>query len=219
MNTAAIPVAFGICAILLLWHIIASKGYWVVKAFTIAATLFFGISLWHSIDSYLGWPTLDNPPAKFAFLWGLVKEPSSEASDDGAIYIWLKEIKKSSDIEEQDYLALLAYESDGKEPRVHKLPYSKKSADAVKGAKAKAARGKPVIGEFKEGNVGEEKEGSGKNGQGKGDGSQGSGQGDGKGKQGRGNGKGGWDSRGLGEIRFYDLPPATYPMKSEPEPQ
>ena len=213
MNTLSIPLAFVLCSVLLLWHVIASKGYWTLKAFTISVTLFFGLSLWHSIDTYLGWPTPTPPPAKFVFHWGLVKEPSSNEANDGVIYVWLKEIKADQNSNLSDPLSLLSYADDGKEPRVHKLPYSKEMAKAVKGAKGKVAKGKAVVGEFKEGKMGEQ-------GNGDGDGEKGDGpKGESANKSGK-KGEGGWDHRGLAELRFYDLPPARYPDKmSEPQSQ
>ncbi len=83
--------------------------------------------IWKSLDSYLGWPTLANPPNKAILIWAVVNEPSRKLRDPGSIYLWLKPREASARV------ALFGYAPSLSDPRVYKLPYSRKThKDVVK---------------------------------------------------------------------------------------
>jgi len=219
-DTIAIPVAFMICAALLLWFLIGSRGWWSVKAVFIACTLYFGLAVWHSVDSYMGWPTATSPPNKFQLYWAVVEAPDSANGKEGAIYMWMRGIDKISEITSEPqtvpvpgpdkYLKSLTYSGRKDIPRSYKLPYSPELHEQCKEAKKMLARGKPVIGQFKGDGKGFGSEGEGGNGKGKGFG-------DGLKQIGKGNGQGyGPGHRQSGEFIFYNLPPPKYPEKEHP---
>ncbi len=91
-NSVGVPIAFGIMLFLLLWLIIFTEGKWFLKFAAVAATLFFSVSLWHSIDSLLGLPSETQLPDKFLVHWIVIEEPNKITGDEGSIYIWAKDL-------------------------------------------------------------------------------------------------------------------------------
>ena len=205
VETVAIPVAFIIASALLLWFIIGSRGQWTLKAICMACTMYFGIAVWHSVSSYLGWPTNQEPPSRFQLHWALVEEPDKQADDPGVVYLWLRQIESPDDVHgelkplrEQSWLSFLGYSGDKDQPRCYKLPYSRPLHERVKQAKRQLARGRPIIGEFSE----------------EGFGAEGPRPGQGIPRGGTGEGRSyGSGHRQSGEFIFYNLPPPKYPEK------
>jgi hypothetical protein len=104
-------------ASILLWFIIGSKGKWETKAFVTFAYLYFGLLIWIALESYLGWPSKQDFPNKYVIHWAHVEEP--DASNEGAIYLWLSEIDSNKNYN------FLEYQSKKDEPRIYQIPYSK----------------------------------------------------------------------------------------------
>ncbi|GAG04751.1 unnamed protein product, partial [marine sediment metagenome] len=96
-DAVGLTMAFILCASLLLWIIIGAKGWWLVKVPVIAMTLYFGLAVWYSVDSYLGWPSTHDPPRKFQVHWIVVNEPPKTAPNTGAIYLMLTKVPHPDD--------------------------------------------------------------------------------------------------------------------------
>jgi len=211
-DAIGITAMFVVMAVLLLWIIIGARGWWLLKVPVIAATLYFGIVVWYSVDSYLGWPSTQYPPRKFQLHWAIVDEPAKGSQETGSIYLWLSKMKHDDDKKNEKswekYFTWLGYEQDPRNPRVYVVPYTRPLHEQMQKAQGMLKKGQKVIGEFapgKGGKLGGEGKGKGK---GKGDG-QGK---PGNGKKGQGAGYDG-DNKGLGDWRFYEFPPPKYPEK------
>lgn len=215
IETVAIPIAFIAASALLLWFIIGSRGQWTLKAICIACTMYFGLAVWHSVSSYLGWPTSQQPPSKFQLHWAIVKEPDKKTDDPGAVYLWLRRIESPDDVhgkpkplQEKSWLSLLGYRGNTEQPRCYRLPYTRPLHEQLKQAKRQLAQGKPVIGQFSGKGFGVQRPGQAKA-QGQ---RQGSRQGNPAGSAGGGSSYGS-GHRNSGEFIFYNLPPPKYPDK------
>lgn len=199
ISTLVIPLGFIFLSAVLLWCLIGSKGKWWVKLALIAALPSFGLAVWNSMASYLGWPTSEDTPDKALLLWGEVREPDQKTGDPGAIYLWLQSF------DEKDYQTQRAfgYKADVGEPRAYKFPYSRKLHERLHEAAEMIKAGKQVVMDKT----------------GKGDGKEGEGD---SGKEGDGTDSEGGDRRGRdGSFSrdpdkpplFYELPPPSMPGK------
>jgi hypothetical protein len=211
-DAVGLTMMFVIFSTLLLWIVIGAKGWWLLKLPVIAATLYFGIAVWYSVDSYLGWPSTQYPPRQFQLHWALVNEPAKGGNDPGGIYLWLSKMKHEDDkkIEKtwEKWFTWLGYEQDTQSPRVYIVPYSRPLHEQMQKAQEMLKKGRKIIGEFVPGEPGQ----VGEEGDGKGKGKGGKGKGNGKGKEGQGTGYNG-DNKGLGDWNFYELPPPKFPEK------
>lgn len=210
LNSLGLPIAFIILASILLWFIIGSKGYWWVKGIAIAITLYFSFAMWASLGDLCGWPSDKQLPHKFQVHWIVIKEPLKGAkADDGAIYMWVKELDlehKPKETARNPYLLPLVGKPAIGEPRVHTLPYSQELHKKAAGALGQIRAGKNVVGQND--GTGEGLAGDGEGGTGKGKGREGTGMRDGNGD--------GDLSRESDLISFYELPPSRMPPKNGP---
>lgn len=124
-STLAIPIAFLILAALLLWLIIDVRGKWWLKALLMILVVSFSITVWKSLDSYLGWPTSAALPKKAILIWIVVNEPNPKLGDPGAVYLWLKPREALPERPNNSHWALFVYTPNPNEPRTYKLPYSR----------------------------------------------------------------------------------------------
>ena len=205
----AIPFGFVLLAAVLLWGILGSKGYWPLKMMAITAVMYFGVSLWYSMNTYLGWPSRADMPPKYMVYWAFVQEPSKVDNTPGAIYFWVRELEKE---EKNPWLYALQYQGDNKDPRVFRADYSRELHQQVQQMTQGIKKGQVFIG--------------GKNAP-KGKGGKGKGKGEGKPGHGRGHGPGykgdsGKKETGTGSFSFshkskdmyiYPLPPPKIPGK------
>jgi len=145
LSTIAIPVTFVILSALLFWYLIGARGKWFVKFMLILIVPLFSLAIWTSLDSYLGWPTVAEPPEKFLVLWVGIKEPNIKTGDDGAIYILLRDMKMQK--RENNFSAILKFNFDPSEPRIFKLPYSRGMHEEMERVMKMLKKGIPVIGE------------------------------------------------------------------------
>jgi len=209
-DAIGLTAMFVICASLLLWIIIGAKGWWWLKLPVIALTLYFGVAVWYSVDSYLGWPSKHDPPRLFQVNWVIVDEPAKGTSDPGAIYVLLTKLdhpddKKQAESSWSKYLSILGYVGSKDSPRLYQVPYSRPLHEKMAKVQGMLMKGKFVMGEFTKG------KGMGQpgNGDGEGDG-KGNGKGEGEdGKKGKGKGYRG-DNWGMGDWHFYQLPPPKH---------
>jgi len=194
-----IALAFLIMTALSLWILIGAKGHWVFKMGFIAITLLFSIGMWNSFNDLLGWPTTEKVPDKFEILWVVVEEPNKRTNDDGAIYIWIK------NLEPKDDSFSLSFNSKdvSKGSRLYKLPYNRAMHEQVPGILGKIKRGERYIATM----------GNGVGGDGQGEG-EGEGEGligrQGQGQEGQGQGSHSQEQ----DPVFHQLPPSRFPPKN-----
>ena len=190
-----IAAAFVVITSLILWFVIGSRGMWGLKIATIASALYFCLSIGFSLENFEGWPSNASLPEEFRMYWVIIEEPN-ERGDEGAIYIWAKNLKPLDD--ESGWWISFDGSNTGA-PRSYKLPYTRdlheRSEDALKRIRA----GKGVMG----------RQGQGRAGEGEGDGSEGP-SGDGG-----SSGQGGGSLTKNGGITFQELPPTKLPDKGE----
>lgn len=137
---------------LILWFVIGTKGYWLLKLILIAMTVCFSLFLSETMENVKGWPTDDELPDSFHVHWIVIKEPSkTDHNKKGGIYIWVMDLA-----------------GDGKQPRAYRIDYSREMHEEAQKALGMIRAGKRVVG--------------GRRGDGKGKGKgRGSGEGDGNG--------------------------------------
>jgi len=135
MQTLIIPAAFVFLAAILLWITIGIQGKWWVKLLAMVITLLVSLEIWRSLDSYVGYfkaADLGSMTDKRAVLfWARVDEPDGNASDPGAIYMWMR-LEGGNDKK-----WWFANPSSGKMPQVFKFSYSREFHKAIVSAVGK----------------------------------------------------------------------------------
>jgi hypothetical protein len=60
----------------------------------VLASLCLGFYLWHynALQDSLGWPAADGIPQNFELISSIVVEPNLKNDEDGAIYIWVRDL-------------------------------------------------------------------------------------------------------------------------------
>lgn len=211
IETIGIPIACVTFVVLLLWFIIGTKGKWILKMLVTALSIYFCVSLWTSLNGLLGWPTAsDLTGKKVEVLWLDIKEPNKKTNDPGSIYVWVKHLEPKKT---QNSVVLRFHtKNSSSEPRLYKVPYSRKLHEQAAKIKKHLAKGGKFHGQLqKDGFKGDGKSGKG---QGKGKG-QGQGKGKGNGRKGKGQGKDG-NGGSLSqeqEMMFHQLPAPHYQNK------
>ena len=217
IETIGIPIACVTFAILLLWFIIGTKGQWVLKMLVSAFSVYFCVCLWTSLNGLLGWPTSTSLEGKkVQILWVDVKEPNKKTEDPGSVYVWVKHLEPEKT--GNSFILRFHTKNSQNEPRLYKVPYSRKLHEQAEKIKKHLAKGGKFAGQLSKQNF--KGEGKGKDGEGQGKGKgQGQGKGKGKGKAGRegkGKGRGKGDGGSLSqdqEFMFHQLPPPRYQSK------
>jgi hypothetical protein len=129
MQTLIIPAAFVFLAAILLWITIGIQGKWWVKLLAMVITLLVSLEMWRSLDSYVGYfkpAELGSMTDKRAILfWARVDEPDGNASDPGAIYMWMR---LEGGNEKKWWFA---NPSAGKMPQVFKFSYTREFHKAI----------------------------------------------------------------------------------------
>lgn len=196
-GVAAIPIGFVILTFLFLWYAITAKGKWWIKVILFFTLPSFGLAVWHSLGSYLGWPTAEKLPNKFIMAWAEVREPNPKTHDKGVVYIWLYPYEQ-----ENVKSGILDYKKSFGEPRAYKIPYSRKLFEQILQAKILIQKGGSPV--FEKDAVGVPQDGSGNN----------------DGRHGEGNQEGGSDhnegqgTEGGDNFKWYELPPSKPPNKN-----
>lgn len=135
MGITGIIAAYILLGLLLLSINLYSKWSWPVKAATIIITSAFYIVTYYSFPPLLGWPTSQHPPSQFRLIAAHVVQPNKEAGKDGAVYLWLTEIKNMV---------------DSPDPRAYELKYSNELHERIINVKSKLNKDIAQMGEFKE---------------------------------------------------------------------
>jgi hypothetical protein len=189
---AGILVAFLMLATTLAWLLAWAKGKWWIRGALGVGVIWAGLALWGSVSGVAGWPVDGEPPE--VELWGaMVREPSPDGRDAGAIYLWGHPMKRAS--RAAWWLVTLGREDKG-DPRCWRLPYSRSLHERAEAARRVMASGRRVVA---------------RPGQGEEDGEEGGREGEGKAERaGRpGPGMSPW----RGEVTFYEFPPGLWPRK------
>ena len=135
LGISGLVAAYVLIAVLLLSVNLYSKWSWQVKGIMIIITSAFYIISYFSFPPLLGWPTDQNLPSHFRLLSSEVHQPNKLTGEEGAIYLWLKEI--------EDITSSVL-------PRAYVLPYSNLLHEHIISAQSKIDRGIPQLGEYEE---------------------------------------------------------------------
>ena len=57
----------------------------------------FYVFSWRGYIGVLGWPTLEELPDDFNILWVVIQEPNKARSNEGELFLWIKEIDRSEE--------------------------------------------------------------------------------------------------------------------------
>lgn len=136
-ETFAVPLAFIILSVLILWIITGVNGKWWLKALVILVTSYFSLAVWLSLSSYMGWPCREPLPDKYQVLWIVVNEPQKEFN--GAIYLWVRNLENHSNHNLFDY-------QPKSEPRVYFLPYTREMHEESQRGLESLKQGKVIVG-------------------------------------------------------------------------
>ncbi len=135
LGITGLVAAYVLVALLLLSINLYSNWSWKVKAGSIVATTLLYVITYLSWPPLLGWPTGDQPPARFRLVAADIVQPDKMTGAEGKVYLWLKDLNDLS---------------GRSRPRSHQLPYSAELHEMVLKAKSKMEKGMPQLGEFKE---------------------------------------------------------------------
>lgn len=142
LSTFVFAAAFIALAGLLLWILIGSRGPWQAKLALIVIVPSFGIAVWSSMDSILGWPTSQDTPRKALLQGAIIQEPGDLGKGDpGRIQLWLVPMDGSA--QEAGLPKGTA--------RAFVLPYSRKLHKAVQKGMDGVKRGQPTVLERRKG--------------------------------------------------------------------
>ncbi|MEK7192277.1 MAG: hypothetical protein AAB646_02070 [Patescibacteria group bacterium] len=142
IGTLVIPLAFIIFAAILVWYLIGAQGKWWLKMACVIALPSFGLAVWKSLDSYIGWPSKSPSPDEFVLIWGEAKEPDSKIGDPGAIYLWL--VPYDEEVDNQSG-SVFDYAHGPREPRAYQIPYSRDTHEELEKAKTLMRKGHRVM--------------------------------------------------------------------------
>ena len=119
-----IAVGFFLLAVVTLALLVAPRVYWQAKLALIVVVPLWAFLVYGALDSYEGYPTEGEPPAKSRLLSSAVVEPSLD--DPGRIFLWTVPPEASS---------ALGKDTDGYTPRAYSIPYSRPLHEQLEGAK------------------------------------------------------------------------------------
>ena len=135
LGITGIISAYVLLGLLLLSINLYSKWSWQVKATTIVLTSAFYVITYFSFPPLLGWATSQNPPQQFRLIAAHVVQPNKDSGEDGAVYLWLTEIRDMT--------------TTG-EPRAYVFDYSNELHEKIINVNAKLDKDIEQLGEFKE---------------------------------------------------------------------
>ena len=87
-----IIASFIIITSLILWLVIGSRGMWGLKAATIAAAVYFCLSISFSLENFEGWPSDTSLTEEFRVHWIVIEEPDKKGGE-GAVYHWVARLR------------------------------------------------------------------------------------------------------------------------------
>ncbi|MSO70732.1 MAG: hypothetical protein EXQ88_01750 [Alphaproteobacteria bacterium] len=132
LGLLGVVTAYILLAVLLLSVNVASRWLWWIKGVAIVATTLFFVQSYASVTGLIGWPTKDQLPGRFEFLWASVAEPNKFYNIDGSVFMWI--------------VALGAGDEPLGEPRAFRVPYTLALSEQIVSAQALMRQGKAVAG-------------------------------------------------------------------------
>ena len=87
-----LSISYAVIAALLLVFCFYTNFTKKVKLISIFAVSLFYISSWKGYVGVLGWPTSEDLPDDFNILWVVIQEPNKSKSNEGELFLWIKEI-------------------------------------------------------------------------------------------------------------------------------
>jgi len=134
---SGMTVAYILLATILLWFVIGSHGKWWLKGCMIAVTVWFGTTLYYSMQNFMGWPTVESVTSQNAeLLYFKIREPSKSDDDPGAIYLWVRMLNNDEEMKGFEIKDLMDPNmwfkySDILAPRAYKLPYTRETHEEL----------------------------------------------------------------------------------------
>ena len=113
----------------MMWHVIGSKGNYIVKTLAIGFCLWYGTALYYGIPTMMGWPTTSDIPEGSFIISYTVREPRE--GDEGGIYLWVRHLQEDKDDKASILWSLdprlaFNYKYDTN-PRSYEIPYNKRT--------------------------------------------------------------------------------------------
>lgn len=103
-----------------------------IKLTSIFVISIFYIFSWKGYAAILGWPTTDELPENFNIVWVVIQEPNKSRSNEGELFLWIKEIDEFS--------------KPHGEPRSFKLQWNKENQRMAQDALHKLQEGERLNG-------------------------------------------------------------------------
>jgi hypothetical protein len=145
-SIAGLVVAFILLAIVTAWNTIRTKGYFGLKVASICVLIWYGMVVYFTVPTIMGWPKEADLPANAKIISIKIVEPSK--GNEGQMYFWLSGLPDH----ERDAINLLRPDkifiyTGSQQPRAFKIPYDrelhKKLIEAKK--KQKGQKGSLII--------------------------------------------------------------------------
>jgi hypothetical protein len=127
----ALTLAYLFSTALLLLVLISARLPVQGKVALILLALAFDWASYRGWEQSQGWAAAVNLPDKFLLHFAVIEEPDKRKNSDGAIYLWLTDLKG-------DELA--------EQPRAYQLPYDQETHARVESAMRRAQAGNPQLG-------------------------------------------------------------------------
>jgi hypothetical protein len=133
MNEVLIWLSIGyvFLAALLMLCLLYTRLPIITKAVLFAITVSFYFVSYFSWQQSQGWPSKAALPAHFLLHYGVIEEPDEERQTDGAIYLWITDLKDQTLADQ---------------PRAYVLPYSRDGHGALDEALRQTRNGKRQLG-------------------------------------------------------------------------
>ena len=132
-GAAALVSAFLFLVVLLLGVLPGTGGSWQARLVATATAILLAVVTLASVPGLLGWPSDEEPPAKFRLLAVHVQQPDKQTRDAGSVFLWA--------IDAENLVR-------GAEPRAYRLPYSGPLHETAAAAATKLGKGVAQLGEF-----------------------------------------------------------------------
>ena len=132
---SGLTIAYVFVVAVLSWFVIGSSGRWWVKGLLISLAIWFGTTLYYSVNNFMGWPTTEYMQKNtIEILWFQVREPSKKVGDPGAIYLWVRVLPNNEEPEGFSLKNVAKYKEniwfvymDKRAPRAFKLEYTRET--------------------------------------------------------------------------------------------
>lgn len=149
LGTVELAFGYVVLAVLLLSLNLWAKLRWWIKASAIVVTSLFFFVTFISIRHLLGWPTAEEMPDQFEFVYGMVTEPNKATGEPGEIYVWLLPLPGDGTIAPEDFYKPGVVDTTikpGQMPRAYIMPYDRGTHEEIIDAKTNIIEGARQIG-------------------------------------------------------------------------